>query len=52
MKIHCSKCLHNVEYTTEKKTYHYCLTKDKFIPQRHYDEGMKKCGSFKPVKEV
>ena len=45
-KVHCADCLNEMAYITDKRTRHWCGAKKKWIPQRHYDEGMKKCGEF------
>lgn len=43
-RIYCAKCQYQHKSLTGK---HYCDAKKKWIPQRHYKEGFKKCGKFK-----
>ena len=51
MRVYCKDCLQDRPYITNVRTRHYCLSKDKWIPKRHYEEGRKKCGDFILVTE-
>ena len=52
MKIYCKDCLHEMAYILTERTRHWCEAKKRWIPQRHYDEGRKKCGKFTPIKKM
>ena len=52
MRIHCNQCSNDFAYITNQRQRHFCKAKQKWIKQRHYEEGIKKCGYYNQIKLV